>query len=997
MTSSRFGSLLSSTAFTIVALSLAPDSAQAQDVGAQDVKLEEIVIVARKREENLQDVPLSVSVVTAVELQQRGIKDVRDLVQQDSSLNFDEGFAPGDFRIVIRGLSPTRGRPNVASLIDGIDISSEAVSFAGGSLLATPRLVDAAQIEIVKGPQSALFGRSAFAGAINYVTKDPAEELEAAFAFDGNDQEDYYGTASVSIPIMDTLGMRLNGLWWDEKGYYQNAITGQDVGGGNGAGGALTVKWEPNESFSAKFRAEYTDDEFDIPAQAFIPFNGFLNVPASASRCNGGIINDVSCPTAPGTAATAGVLQNLSGRLGIDGTPLWDDMQVPSFLGTVPDADNLRVLMSPNYAASTDGGFRASDYPGSDRQVQRYALILNWDIGGGTVSSLTGFTSADLFTEFDADKYAVPGSTIGVDNSTVDSRISQWGTTTQFSQELRFTSDFDGAINFVAGAQYWREDVDSYDTNNNVIANGTLCAYVNGMAPSPFAPACTPLNNGVRVGPYMDNIVAARATTKTERDVDHKSIYGQITWNITDQWLLSFEGRYTDEDNSTTGDDPIELRFTGPALPPGFAYYADAQVGQEAGPSITILCGATGNCNPAGGPPGVPVPNPVPNNPVRGFAPVGSGIQLSPQYFIPGGPSPATCPQFNGQFTCLPAGAAATLTNPGYITSTWDRNDTAWTPRIALQWLPNANYNVYASYAEGWKPGGITTLFSATGLPANEQAAREQYEFEPEELQEYELGAKMRLRDNLIVNLAIFREDFTNKQVNTQTTNGTVIVTRIDNASSAKIDGAELDVTWAATEYLTLSGNVTYLDGEYEDYLINTTGAAPIARAGNCTIITLVTAMGPSPTCQVDQSGNTMEDMPEWAMFTNATYRRPFGDGYWWSVGVDVQYQDERYLEDDNTVKLPSYWLANLRLGLEGRNWTALVYADNLFDDMTVKSASAGPALPLADWRAGSLVNTAPGNGPLGFSGIFAPLFPTEYFANMPDPRKIGLRVTYSF
>ena len=87
-------------------------SAQAQAPEA-DIALEEVVVTARKREENLQDVPLAVTAFRAEELQRVGIKDIEGIISRDPSLGFDRGIAPYDTRIVIRGLSPTRGRPNV--------------------------------------------------------------------------------------------------------------------------------------------------------------------------------------------------------------------------------------------------------------------------------------------------------------------------------------------------------------------------------------------------------------------------------------------------------------------------------------------------------------------------------------------------------------------------------------------------------------------------------------------------------------------------------------------------------------------------------------------------------------------------------------------------------------------------------------------------------------------------------------------------------------------
>jgi outer membrane receptor protein involved in Fe transport len=158
----------------VVALTGVLGVAVAMPVVADDAGLEEIVVTARKREENLQNVSMSITAISAAEIEKLGIADIDDVARLDASLIYDKGYSATDNRISIRGLSPTRGRVNVAVLVDGIDTSSESISFGGGSLLATNRLLDLQAVEIVKGPQSALYGRSAFAGAVQYVTKDPS-------------------------------------------------------------------------------------------------------------------------------------------------------------------------------------------------------------------------------------------------------------------------------------------------------------------------------------------------------------------------------------------------------------------------------------------------------------------------------------------------------------------------------------------------------------------------------------------------------------------------------------------------------------------------------------------------------------------------------------------------------------------------------------------------------------------------------------------------------
>ena len=260
------GSLALVTGTVVASLAM---PAVAQEV----VGLEEVVVTARKREENLQDVALSITAFQAADLERLNVGSISDVAALDSSLIFERGYGATDTRITIRGLSPTRGRNNVAVLVDGIDISSESIAVAGGSLLATQRLVDIERVEIVKGPQSALYGRSAFAGAIQYVTKDPSKEAEGSVRGDFGDYGRQTVSASLSGPVNDSLGLRFNGAYWNEDGIYRNVTTGNKVGGGDGWGAALTGKWQPSDAFSVKARLEYTDDSYEQAAQALIRSN----------------------------------------------------------------------------------------------------------------------------------------------------------------------------------------------------------------------------------------------------------------------------------------------------------------------------------------------------------------------------------------------------------------------------------------------------------------------------------------------------------------------------------------------------------------------------------------------------------------------------------------------------------------------------------------------------------------------------------------------------
>ncbi len=897
--------------------------------------VEEIVVTARKRAENLQEVPLAISAFTAEQIDRLNIEDVADVATYESSVIFDQGFAPADTRIVIRGLSPTRGRPNVATLVDGIDISSEAIGVAGGSLLINPRLFDVERIEVVKGPQSALFGRNAFAGAISYVTKDTADELEASASLEFGDFGKSEASFSVSGPINDVLGFRLNGVSWNDDGFYENSITLGDVGGGQGQGAAVTLQFRPNERLSAKFRTEYADDELDPGAQALLPFNTLAAVPAAASSCNGGPIRDASCPGVPQ------FFESFTGNTGV-----FDDMTVPAFVGTAPSADQLRVTYSPDFSKSRDGGQTAPDFSGTDREVFRTSLVVDIDVGAGTLSSLTGYSDSNIYTNIDLDKFALAGPTPGSDISPQGQILNTTTDTSLLSQEIRFTSDLDGPVNFIVGAQIWNEDAKQAERNSTIIGAGTQCLLFDPPGPAPpgelFPTACGFLGavpgfspfSSTAIAPYYDEVFRARPATSTNRFTDHVSAYLHFEWRINERLRFEAELRRTDEDTAVEGPDPQELPFVDPPT---------------ASPGSVILCGSNGPC----------AFGPISNVPAgsRGFAPV------TPSELV--------------RFT---------------------RNDKFTAPRVTLEWDVADGKLFYGSYAEGIKPGGFSTItIGAFGIdasgpdPVTGARSPDEIEFDREEIKVYEIGGKGQWRDDTVrLNGALFFQDFTNKQISTQTVIGGVLGNVIRNAAGAEITGLELEFLWRLTEDLTWTAGYTYLDSEYTDYAVATTGAGELARVGNCTL----TTVPPSTelVCLASRTGNQLERVPEHSLVTTLAYRQLWRNDLSWFAEGTLQYQDDRFIEDDNSWGLDSYVNLDLRFGLQADQWELLLYVDNALDDDTIRSGGTGPGIAFGDFRTGLLID------PIGGTQIIpAPFLPSSFYANMPDKRRVGLRVSYRF
>ena len=471
-------------------------------------QLEEIVVTTRKREENLQDLPLAVTAIGFETLQRQGTSGLEDITKFSPSFIFDQNSAQKDVRVAVRGLSATRGRSNVAFLVDGIDVTSEAIGTAGASIMTSTRLLsDVQRVEAVKGPQSALYGRAAFAGAINYVTKDAPDEFEGYISTEIAEHEEYSVTGSVGGPIVaDKLGFLANAFWWDEEGQYENSISGASLGGGDGWGGALTLNFDPNESLGLKLRLEYTDEKWNDQPRTRFAADKYLAAPDDLLR-----LQESTGAISPAQLASclAGEVSGMCGTFVID---------------SYGDAGNAEPLLR------SENPVTGEDYEGVTQEMFRASLVATWDIPGGTLTSYTGYTDSDVHEEYDWDSNASgrPDALIGqqtIDNDT-DTEI--------FSQELRFQSDWDGPIQITLGANYWEQE--------RVFGEFGLLGNADGDSPIGF-------NFGTWQEMFLFNINEGWNVRDPKIINDtHMSVYGMVEWEITEQFKATFENRYSEDE-----------------------------------------------------------------------------------------------------------------------------------------------------------------------------------------------------------------------------------------------------------------------------------------------------------------------------------------------------------------------------------------------------------------------------------------------------------------
>lgn len=255
----RYQFLLSGVAAFAMLANAAPALAQTTPADAADVDdsaTNEIIVTAQKREQSLQDVPISMEVVSGEKLAQFNTSDIKAVMNYTPNV-FVQSTAGNDV-IYIRGFGSPPANfafdQSVSLYVDGI--------YAGRNRQAQAPFFDLARVEVLRGPQGALFGKNTAAGAVSVVSAGPTREFEGALT--GLYNFDHKGTdfsGYLSGPISDTLGARLAYKIVNQDGYIYNRATDHDDPEIKSQLLRLTLKWEPSANFDYTAKVEYGNRE----------------------------------------------------------------------------------------------------------------------------------------------------------------------------------------------------------------------------------------------------------------------------------------------------------------------------------------------------------------------------------------------------------------------------------------------------------------------------------------------------------------------------------------------------------------------------------------------------------------------------------------------------------------------------------------------------------------------------------------------------------------
>jgi iron complex outermembrane recepter protein len=250
------------TAASLIALAVTATPVMAQE--AEDAAdSNEIIVTAQKREENLQAVPIAISVVGGDAIANAGGITLENAQYLVPSLNFRKSGTTLNQALFLRGVGTINfsiaAEPSVAAVLDGVVLSRAGEGFTD--------LFDVERIEVLRGPQGTLFGKNASAGVVSIVTKRPTNEFEATVEASYFDKAEYRGRATINLPLGENIRSRFTGFYSDYDGNISNITTGNKVNGFKHYGVRGVVEADLGETVQLTFRGDWRKANDDCCAE----------------------------------------------------------------------------------------------------------------------------------------------------------------------------------------------------------------------------------------------------------------------------------------------------------------------------------------------------------------------------------------------------------------------------------------------------------------------------------------------------------------------------------------------------------------------------------------------------------------------------------------------------------------------------------------------------------------------------------------------------------
>lgn len=803
-------------------------AAEAADTDADAFDAEEdastgnlILVTATKREKTLQDTPVAVTVTGAETLERGQIRDLRDLQTVVPSLSVGQRQSAANTNFFIRGFGNGANNagiePSVGVFVDNVYRSRTASQITD--------LPDVSRIEVLRGPQSTLFGKNASAGVISITTEEPRYEFGGSAELTYGNFDQIIGKVHLTGPLGGSLAGSVAAGFNKRDGFFRDLGTGDRTNERDRWFARAQLLVDPGNGLTVRLIGDF--DSIAENCCAVVNLQDGLATPAV--RALGGQVNT------PAQRFDNIVYNNFNStndiqNYGVSGQVDWD----------LSDAFTLTSITAHRWTEATT--FQDSD-----------------------------FTSADLiYPNFQ------------------DLRI---GT---FTQELRLTGEIGDRLDVLLGAFYIKEDIDQenqlrYGTQFRPYAN-LLVQQLSGCAFALYTSPCAtpgyagppPVPLDVTFGAlegnparYIGQFFPAGQGFNEAYTLDSEaiSLFGQVDFEIIDGLVLTLGGNWTD-DNKTFVTDAVSsdvfssINLDAPQYAPFrqqvlFQGAVAQTVGTALGlgrPATAAEVGAFAAGNPAA------------------FGQIAAGATAfanANQNNPAANPlAPLRALQFMPPFVNVP-----NAVEDGEV------GDSDFSYTIRLAYDVNEAINVYASYATGFKASSINlsrdsrptaadrAALIAAGMGVNNLTAGSRFAG-PEESRVIELGVKGNWGD-VSANLAVFDQEIKGFQSNIFTGSGFVLA----NAGKQSTLGVEFESVATLFDALTLNFGLTWLDPEYDSFLLSAVG---------------------------DLSGTRPAGIPEWTVLVGAQYEAQVGNGVL-VPRVSYLWQDETQLVEG----LPNFLVRN--------------------------------------------------------------------------------------
>lgn len=450
-----------------------------------DRSIEEITVTAQRREESLQDVPISMSALSSTFIEDTGLTDFLGIQKYVPNLSINPVTDTRQTIIRVRGIGTSGFNagfdPSVGIFVDGVYQGRAGMSFGD--------LLDIERIEVLRGPQGTLYGKNTAAGAINVLSQRPNYEYQGAFEAQFGNYNNFQQRGTFNLPLWDEkIATRFSAYNVDRDGFAENTILGEDANDENKWGLRSRTLFDVNDSFDVLISGDFSRQSNKCCVADILDYGEIPSLGLEPFPCPAGVLGCLGNPNlipAGGQGVTFEQLAQAAGR------PL-------------PEADGFDFKVEANAfdaALPNVPGQSREESPKNKLDVWGASLEGNYEIAEHVITSLTawrGYTSDSLFDGDFSGYDAVRFST--------DEELRQW------SSELRVTSPGERQIEYTGGLYYFYEKHTTVAVNTILPLLGQFF-WLGGANGFPLLPD------------------GQRNTDNAKFETTSLAAFGQATWN----------------------------------------------------------------------------------------------------------------------------------------------------------------------------------------------------------------------------------------------------------------------------------------------------------------------------------------------------------------------------------------------------------------------------------------------------------------------------------